>query len=83
MANISSFEASSLSFINFPISEFDKTTPREVILGLTGLEKELQSTKIFISVEKDKNRNFILYYKSKYHCDASTIADYLTIVIVK
>jgi hypothetical protein len=81
MENISSFEALRLTFINSPISKTDKITPREVILGLTRLEKELKSIKIFISVEKDKNRNYLLYYKSKYQC--LPIADYLAAVIIK
>ena len=83
MANISSFEAPGLSFIDSPISKVGKTIPREVILNLKGLEEDLQQIKIFISIEKDKNGNFILYYKSKYHQDASTIADYLAAVMVK
>ena len=53
MANISSFEASGLSFVDFPISELDKTTLCEVILNLKGLEEDPKDTKIFISVEKN------------------------------
>ena len=83
MTNISSFEALELSFIDSPISEVDKTMPRDVILSLTCLEKDLQTIKIFISVKKDKYRNFILYYKSKYYWDTLTIADYLAAVMVK
>ena len=83
MANISHFEAPGLSFINSPISDTDKTIPREVILDLTGLNQELQNTKIFISVEKDWHGNYILYYKAKYHQDASTMAKYLAAVIAK
>ena len=83
MANISLFEALGLSFIDSLISKADKTTSREVILGLHSLEKDLQQTKIFISIEKDKNRNFILYYKSKYYRDTSTITDYLAVIMVK
>ena len=83
MANISFFEVSDLSFIDPPISNSNKTMLCEVILGLTGLETDLQTTKIFISVEKNKYRNFIIYHKNKYHCDTSTIADYLVAVIVK
>ena len=41
MVNISLFEAPGLSFIDSPISDTNKTTPREVILGLTELEQEL------------------------------------------
>ena len=52
MANISSFEATGLSFINSLISKLDKTTLREVILNLTGLEEALKTAKIFISVGK-------------------------------
>ena len=83
MTNILSFKAPGLFFIDSPNSEADKTIPREVILGLHGLEKDLQQTKNFIYVEKDKNGNFILYYKSKYHHDISTIADYLVAIMVK
>ena len=81
--NILSFEASGLTFIDSLISETDKTTPRKVILDLTGLEKELKSIKIFISVKKDKNGNYLLYYKNKYHYDTSTITDYLAAVMIK
>ena len=83
MANISLFEVSELSFSDSLISDLDKTTSREVILSLTGLEAEFQLTKIFILLEKDKNVNFIFYYKSKYHRVTSTIADYLTAVMIK
>ena len=83
MANISSFEAPSLSFIDSPISNKDKITLQEVILKLTSLEEGLKSIKIFISIEKDKHGNFILYYKSKYHRDFSTITDYLSAIMSK
>ena len=83
MANILSFEAARLSFIDSPISEADKTTPRKVILDLKGLEEENKEIKIFISVKKDKHGNYILYYKNKFDRDASTIADYLVAVMVK
>ena len=83
MANISSFEPVGLSFINLLISEIDKTIPQEVILNLNSLEKDLQTIKIFISIEKNKSSNYILYYKNKFYYDTSTIADYLAVVIVK
>ena len=41
MANTLSFEASRLSFIDSLISNWDKTTPYEVILHLNRLEEEL------------------------------------------
>ena len=83
MANISSFEVSGLSFIDSQISNLDKMTLQEVILSLTRLEEDLKSTKIFISVEKDKYGNFILYYQSKYHRNACTIVNYLPAVMAK
>ena len=76
MASISSFEVAGLNFIDLPTSNQDKTTPREVILQLKDLEEEAKETKIFISVKKNRSGNFILYYKSKFHYDALTIADY-------
>ena len=81
--NILSFEVSGLTFIDSSISETDKITPRKVILDLTGLEKELKSIKIFISVEKDKNGNYLLYYKNKYYYNVSTITYYLAVVMIK
>ena len=57
MANISIFEATGLSFINFPISEVNKTTPREVIINLNSLEQDLQTIKIFIYIKKNKSGN--------------------------
>ena len=83
MLNILSFKASGLTFIDSLISKVDKTTPREVILRLTRLEKELKLTKIFILVEKDKNGNYLLYYKNKYNCNSSTMTNYLVVVIIK
>ena len=83
ISNISSFEVAGLSFIDSLISELDKTTPKEVILNLKGLKEDVKEIKIFILVEKNKDSNFILYYKNKYHCDVSTIVDYLAAVIVK
>ena len=70
-----------LSFVDSPITKEYKTIPREVILNLTSLEEEIKEVKIFILVEKDKNSNYILYYKNKYHHNASTITDYLVAVI--
>ena len=61
MVNISLFEAAGLSFIDLLISKLNKITLREVILNLTRLEEHLKETKIFISVEKNKDSNYILY----------------------
>ena len=46
-------------------------------------KEETKEQKTFILVEKNKDRNFILYYKNKYNHNASTITDYLAVVIVK
>jgi len=54
-----------------------------VILSLKGVTSEIKDNKVFILVEKDYNGNYILYYKKKYHRDASTIAEQLAAVIVK
>ena len=83
MANILSFEATRLSFINSSIFKLDKTTLREVILNLTELEEDLTTTKIFISVEKNRDGNNILFYKNKYYYNATRISDYLVAVIIK
>jgi len=52
-------------------------------LNLKGLTEETKEEKIFISIEKDTNRNFILFYKKKFYYDASTIADHLAVVLLK
>ena len=83
MVNMSLFEAAGLNFINSSINELDKTTPHEVILNLKGLEDEFKDIKIFILVKKNKNSNYILYYRNKYYHDVSIIADYLPVVIQK
>ena len=72
-----------MNFIDSLISDQDKNTPREVILQLKGLEEKAKENKIFISVEKNRSRNFILYYESKFHRDTLTIANYLAAVIAK
>ena len=61
----------------------DKTTLREVILNLIGLEEDLKTIKIFISVEKNRESNYILYYKNKYYHGVTIIVDYLAAVIIK
>ena len=50
---------------------------------MKGLTPKIQDKNIFISVEKDINGNYILYYKKKFYCDVSTIADFLATVIMK
>ena len=77
------FEASGLKYLDSSISVSNNTIPRQVILNLKGLVEETKEEKIFISVEKNKNGNFILYYKKKFYRDASMIAEYLATVMVK
>ena len=78
-----SYEASGLCHINQLLSNKDKTTLQQLILNLKGLIEETKEEKIFISLEKDTNGNFILFYKKKFHRDASTIAYYLVAVLLK
>ena len=77
------FKVARLLFIDSLISVLDKNTPYKVILNLKGLEKQSKYSKIFISIRKDYNDNFILYYKNKYYQDASIIANYLAVVMLK
>ena len=58
MLNILSFEVHSLTYLDRPISELDPTTPRQVILLLTGLTNDAKEEKVFITVEKDYNGNY-------------------------
>ena len=83
MDNIMSYEASGLYYIDQLLSNKDKTTLQQLILNLKGLTEETKKKKIFISVEKDTNGNFILFYKKKFHHDASTIVDHLVAVLLK
>ena len=78
-----SYEAPYISYINTLISDKDKTTPYEVILNLKGLTEETKEENIFISIEKNHHSNYILYYKKKFHRNASIIADYLPANIEK
>ena len=66
-----------------PISELDSTTPQQVILSLIGLTDDIKEEKVFIIVEKDYNRNYQLFYKKKFHCDASTMVEHLAAVMSK
>jgi len=77
------FEVEGLAFIDSTISSSDKWTPRELILGLTGLSEENKEEKIFISVEKDYRGNVLLVYKKKYYKNISTMADFLTAIMIK
>ena len=72
-----------ISYINTPISNHNKTTPYQVILNLKRFTEEKKDKNIFISIEKDINSNYILFYKKKFHNDASTIANFLLVVIQK
>ena len=83
MSNIMLFESLGLTYLDSPISVSNNTTPRQVILNLKKLVEEIKEEKIFISVEKNKNRNFILYYKKKFYRDVSIIVEYLATVMVK
>ena len=83
LANLLTFEAEDLAFIDSAISSTDKCTLQELILGLTGLSEENKEDKIFVYIEKNYWENIILVYKKKYHKDTSTIADFLVAVIIK
>ena len=65
------------------MSDKDKTTPRQIILNLTGLTPETKDENFFISIKKDYNGNFVLFYKKKFHRDTSTIANHLATVMMK
>ena len=83
LANIMSFEAKGLAFIDSPINSKDKRILRELILNLKGILEENKNKNVFISVEKDYKGNIILLYKKNYHKDASKIADYLSEVMIR
>ena len=83
LANIMSFKAEGLAFIDSLISLKDKRILRELILNLKGILQDNKNENIFISVEKDYKRNIILLYKKIYHKDASTIVDYLSAVMMR
>ena len=50
---------------------------------MKSLISKTKDDKVFISVEKDYNGNYILYYKKKYHRDVSTMAKQLAVAINK
>ena len=83
LANIMSFEAKGLAFIDSPINLKDKRILRDLILNLKGVSEENKNENVFISVEKNYKGNIILLYKKIYHKDISTIADYLSIVMIR
>ena len=76
-----SYESPGITYIDILISEKDSTTLRQIILGLKGLTAETKDENIFISIEKDLSGNYILFYKKKFHCDTSTIANYLPVLM--
>lgn len=78
-----SFEAEGLAFIDSPINLKDKRILRELILNLKGISEENKNKNIFILVEKDYKGNIILLYKKIYYKDASTMADYLSAVMMR
>ena len=63
MSNVMSFEAVGLTFLDSLISKLNNTTLIQVILNLKELVEEINIENIFISVKKNKNSNYILYYK--------------------
>ena len=50
---------------------------------MKGLTPKTKNNKIFISAKKDSNGSFMLFYKKKFHCDASTITEYHKVVMIK
>ena len=78
-----SFEAEGLAFIDSPINLKDKKILRELILNLKGISEENKNKNIFILVEKDYKGNIILLYKKIYYKDESTMADYLSAVMMR
>ena len=83
IGNIISSEAQGITYIDTLISDKDPTTPRQIILGLKGLTEDTKEENIFISIKKNSSGNFVLFYKKKFYCDASTIANYLPAVMQK
>ena len=83
MGNIISSEAQGITYIDAPISDKDPITPCQIILGLKGLTEDIKEENIFISIKKKSSRNFVLFYKKKFHRNASIITDYLSVVMQK
>jgi len=52
-------------------------------LNLKGISEENKNKNIFILVEKDYKGNIILLYKKIYYKDESTMADYLSAVMMR
>ena len=81
--NFISYEAPGINYIDAPLSDKDKTTPQQIILGLKGLTEETKDKNIFISIEKDQLRNYILFHKKKFYYNVLTIANHLLAVTNK
>ena len=83
MKNVISYESPGINYIDAPLSNKDKTTPQQIILGLKGLTEETKDKNIFISIKKDYYSNFIISCKKKYSRDTSVIVDFLLAVMAK
>ena len=70
-------------YLDSLVSDKDKVILCQIILNLTRLTPETKDKKIFISIKKDYNVSFILFYAKKFYLDISTIADYLATVMMK
>ena len=77
------YKISGLYYIDSSISKKDKNTPRQVILQLKVLTPETKDEDIFISIKKNLNRNYVLFYKKKFHQDTLTITNYFTAIMMK
>ena len=62
LTNISMFEAQGISWIDSPISNTIKESPRDLVLKIES--KEQLGQKLFVVLEKNKSGSYTLFYRN-------------------
>ena len=81
LVNFGIFEAQGILQINNPVLESIKESLRDLALKIK--YKEQPGQKLFIVLEKNKSGSYILFYRKKFHEEASTMADHLPAYFLK
>ena len=76
MANVGQFKVQGLTWVDSSVND---TSIKETTcsLSLKFESKEFPGHTLFIALEKNRNSTYTLFYKKRFHEEASTIADHL------
>ena len=75
------FEAQCILWVDGQVSKIIKESLRDLVLKIEC--KSQPSQKLFVVLEKNRSRSYTLFYRNKFHEEASTVADHLLAYFLK